>query len=87
MGPEYRLDLATSNGSLANLLAAEGKNPEAEAAYRRTIALQEKLAQATSAVKWVEHDNLHVTLLFLGEVDDREVHRGVSGELSGYLPG
>src|SRR5438552_1791449 len=39
----------------------------------RAVALQEKLTQATSAVKWVEHDNLHVTLLFLGEVDDREV--------------
>jgi RNA 2',3'-cyclic 3'-phosphodiesterase len=38
----------------------------------RAVALQEKLAQ-TSAVKWVEHDNLHVTLLFLGEVEDREV--------------
>jgi 2'-5' RNA ligase len=39
----------------------------------RAAALQEKLAQSTSAVKWVEHDNLHVTLLFLGEVEDREV--------------
>jgi RNA 2',3'-cyclic 3'-phosphodiesterase len=39
----------------------------------RAVALQEKLAQTTSAVKWVEHDNLHVTLLFLGEVEDREV--------------
>jgi RNA 2',3'-cyclic 3'-phosphodiesterase len=39
----------------------------------RAAALQEKLAQSTSAVKWVEHDNLHVTLFFLGEVEDREV--------------
>ena len=39
----------------------------------RAVALQEKLAQTTSAVKWVEHENLHVTLLFLGEVEDREV--------------
>src|ERR1700730_712599 len=39
----------------------------------RAVALQEKLAQASSAVKWVEPKNLHVTLLFLGEVDDREV--------------
>ena len=39
----------------------------------RAVALQEKLAQATSAVKWVEPENLHVTLLFLGEVDEREV--------------
>jgi 2'-5' RNA ligase len=39
----------------------------------RAVALQEKLAQTSSAVKWVEPENLHVTLLFLGEVDDREV--------------
>jgi 2'-5' RNA ligase len=39
----------------------------------RAVALQERLAQASSGVKWVEPDNLHITLLFLGEVDDREV--------------
>jgi len=37
----------------------------------RAVALQEKLAQISSAVKWVEPENLHITLLFLGEVDDR----------------
>ena len=25
-------------------------------------------------MKWVEPQNLHLTLLFLGEVDDRELH-------------
>lgn len=39
----------------------------------RAVALQEKLAQTGTAVKWVEPENIHVTLLFLGEVDDREV--------------
>jgi 2'-5' RNA ligase len=39
----------------------------------RAVALQETLARSTSDVKWVEPENLHVTLLFLGEVDDREV--------------
>jgi 2'-5' RNA ligase len=39
----------------------------------RTIALQETLARTGTEVKWVEHANLHVTLLFLGEVNDREV--------------
>jgi 2'-5' RNA ligase len=39
----------------------------------RLIALQEGLATAAPDVKWVEPDNLHVTLLFLGEVDDREL--------------
>jgi 2'-5' RNA ligase len=39
----------------------------------RLVALQEKLAQSGAAVKWVEVNNLHVTLLFLGEVDEREL--------------
>jgi 2'-5' RNA ligase len=39
----------------------------------RAIALQETLAQSSPDVKWVEPENLHVTLLFLGEVDDRQV--------------
>src|SRR5207245_1282724 len=39
----------------------------------QAVALQEKLSQSASGVKWVEPENLHVTLLFLGEVDDREV--------------
>jgi 2'-5' RNA ligase len=39
----------------------------------RCVALQEGLAQAAEGVKWVEPENLHVTLLFLGEVEDRTV--------------
>jgi 2'-5' RNA ligase len=39
----------------------------------RAIALQENLARAGVEVKWVEPENLHVTLLFLGEVGDRDV--------------
>ena len=39
----------------------------------RTIAVQEALARAGADVKWTEPDNLHVTLLFLGEVDDRDL--------------
>jgi 2'-5' RNA ligase len=39
----------------------------------KAVALQDKLAQTGSAVKWVEPQNIHVTLLFLGEVADREV--------------
>src|SRR5947207_757011 len=35
--------------------------------------LQESLATVAPGVKWVEPENLHVTLLFLGEVDDREL--------------
>jgi RNA 2',3'-cyclic 3'-phosphodiesterase len=38
----------------------------------RLIVLQEILAHTAEGVKWVEPENLHVTLLFLGEVDNRE---------------
>ena len=39
----------------------------------RLVALQETLGRAATDVKWVEAENLHVTLLFLGEVDMLEV--------------
>jgi len=39
----------------------------------RLVALQDALARAGAEVKWVEPDNLHVTLLFLGEVVDKDV--------------
>jgi 2'-5' RNA ligase len=35
----------------------------------RLVSLQDNLARAGTEVKWVEPDNLHLTLLFLGEVD------------------
>jgi hypothetical protein len=37
----------------------------------RCVVLQETLSRAGADVKWVEEENLHVTLLFLGEVRDR----------------
>jgi 2'-5' RNA ligase len=37
----------------------------------RCLALQETLARGGAEVKWVEEENLHLTLLFLGEVEDR----------------
>jgi 2'-5' RNA ligase len=39
----------------------------------RLVTLQERLAQSGAAIKWVEVENLHATLLFLGEVDERDV--------------
>jgi 2'-5' RNA ligase len=41
----------------------------------RCAALQEGFANSGVSAKWVEHENLHVSLLFLGEVDDRDVPR------------
>jgi 2'-5' RNA ligase len=39
----------------------------------RIVALQENLAGTGTEVKWVEPENLHVTMLFLGEVDARQL--------------
>ena len=44
-----------------------------KAVRSNAIALQETLTRSAPDVKWVEPENLHVTLLFLGEVDDRAV--------------
>jgi 2'-5' RNA ligase len=40
----------------------------------RAAALQQSLAQTGAEVKWASPEGMHVTLLFLGEVDDRELH-------------
>jgi 2'-5' RNA ligase len=39
----------------------------------KAVALQGELAQTGVEVKWVEPENLHVTLVFLGEVADKDV--------------
>jgi 2'-5' RNA ligase len=38
------------------------------------IALHQSLAKTGASVKWVTADSMHITLLFLGEVDDRSLH-------------
>ena len=40
--------------------------------HDRLVGLQERLATTGVPVRWVEPANLHITLLFLGEVDARE---------------
>jgi 2'-5' RNA ligase len=39
----------------------------------RCLALQDTLARDGVELKWVEEENIHLTLLFLGEVEDREL--------------
>src|SRR4051794_23632085 len=39
----------------------------------RLVGLQNALARTGAEVKWVEPENLHVTLLFLGEVGERDL--------------
>lgn len=45
-----------------------------EGIRENAVGLQEQLAKTGAAVKWVTPESLHITLLFLGEVDDRELH-------------
>lgn len=45
-----------------------------ETVCARCEAMQETLGRSGADVKWVERENLHLTLLFLGEVDEREIH-------------
>lgn len=42
---------------------------------RATVRLIERLRQPDDGIKWVPTDNLHLTLKFLGEVDNTEVPR------------
>ncbi len=51
--------------------------------------VQQALAGTGANVNWVPPDNLHVTLLFLGEVDDRELHavsRAMADAVAGEPP-
>jgi 2'-5' RNA ligase len=53
------------------------------------VALQKELARTGTAVKWVEPENLHVTLVFLGEVEDRaipQVCRITTDAVRGHAP-
>jgi 2'-5' RNA ligase len=55
----------------------------------RAVVLQEALGRAGADVKWVEPENMHVTLLFLGEVEDRTlpaVCRVVAEVAAGLAP-
>ncbi len=45
------------------------------AVRQRAAKLIEEFAAAGAEVKWVEPDNLHLTLKFLGDVDERDIPR------------
>ncbi len=40
---------------------------------RRATSLQQQLARGGAEVKWVAADAMHVTLVFLGEIDERDI--------------
>lgn len=41
----------------------------------RTVRLIDKLSDTTDSVRWVDPENLHVTVKFLGDVDDTEIYQ------------
>ncbi|MCA9197832.1 MAG: hypothetical protein KDA87_09855, partial [Planctomycetales bacterium] len=41
----------------------------------RTVRLIDKLSATTDSVRWVDPENLHVTVKFLGDVDDTEIYQ------------
>ncbi len=47
--------------------------PLSDSIRGESVALQDELARAGNEVKWTEEKNLHVTLIFLGEVQAEEV--------------
>jgi 2'-5' RNA ligase len=60
-----------------------------DAIRNQAVALQDELARTGAEVKWVEPENLHVTLVFLGEVQDKEVPavcRIANDSLAGMQP-
>ena len=61
----------------------------AKAIREKIVDLQDDLARTGVEVKWTEPENLHVTLNFLGEVPDTELHaicRLVSDGVAGTGP-
>jgi len=44
-----------------------------DALRQRTALLQQNLARLAPEVKWVEENNMHITLLFLGEVNELDL--------------
>jgi 2'-5' RNA ligase len=67
-----QLGTHTKDFAMARLRTFVALDP-GDALRGRLGALQEKLADSTPGVKWVESENLHLTLLFLGDVDDRDL--------------
>jgi 2'-5' RNA ligase len=45
----------------------------ADGVRKRAAALQEKLARTASGIKWTDPASMHLTLLFLGEVEELEI--------------
>jgi 2'-5' RNA ligase len=44
-----------------------------DAIRARSVALQQEVSRAVAGVRWEEPGNFHITLVFLGDVSDREL--------------
>jgi len=51
----------------------------------KLAGVQEKLKTTGAGVKWVKKENLHLTLQFLGDVEESEVVRLVDNMRQGFL--
>ena len=71
--------------TVRTFIAAE-VSAEVRAGARRLI---EQLSQSAAGVKWVDPENVHLTIKFLGEVDYvalNDVCRAVAGAVAGFEP-
>ena len=60
-----------------------------DAIRAKAAALQKELAMAGAEVKWASPESMHITLVFLGDVDDRELHavcKAVAEAAAGEAP-
>jgi 2'-5' RNA ligase len=60
-----------------------------EAVRQRSVGLIEQLSRVPAKIKWVEPENLHLTLVFLGDVEDHRVPavcQSVETAVAGYEP-
>ncbi|MBC7330145.1 RNA 2',3'-cyclic phosphodiesterase [bacterium] len=46
-----------------------------EEVKEKAVEIQNRLRKANADVKWVERENLHITLRFLGEIEEAKVER------------
>ncbi|MGB9607971.1 MAG: RNA 2',3'-cyclic phosphodiesterase, partial [bacterium] len=42
---------------------------------KKAVEVQNRLRKANADVKWVEKENLHITLRFLGEIEEEKVEK------------
>lgn len=49
--------------------------PLSDEIKEKAVEIQSRLRKANADVKWVERENLHITLRFLGEIEEAKVEK------------